>query len=827
MLIYSLFPTGADIGEHFDQPTAQCWECYLARYGDLKAAFGDNLTAASGHWFDHGKHYEARNNNCSGSCSTPYFFLAAKPLSFSEAVATATEEGEDPASKWVNIWRNGNYLVDVCLGAVQQLAKKSARIWIRKVDDPTYGAKSRLFSWAINSMRRNCTPSKLLGGMENFEQLKFLELETEKWRRGLWADIEGVNRWPGTEVSSTFGEEKNRALTFLHSQVDWCDQRVVSLRSRKGPSKEMIAEGWEAPPHILEHLWGSAGTTSNGIRLHQPLVVWETKGGDGLKPESDWRDAESDDDTESEWGCKLPPCIHACMADDTYSEWYTDGYHLEGGNVASIHRNDRYYQYEYDFEARTQTRLRILNRDHSDCGTRFRNPQFRPRTVRPMRPLDSNVLYQATANWGGLHLGGGLCTFVYGEQQQVEVLLEYYPDDAALEQAEASAKSESFNEREMGVIRTKAAAPLAEEKKHWYRPEASMARGLHFKERKLWLDAMYEAKRTTRLHPAHLPAWLLLAELEYIVGRYNTCIATCSASGQFSGDLEDWKQKCESALQTISEQEKRGDRWAAADERAVNCPKDLGPLVALRGCDTCKNAKGCDSKGCDRNTGQGYEHLIEFANYLTEPFLEESQRHRVIWKWIESNRREHSPEGRYKHGGFPGGRAHMSLSALEDFKNDFMWCSGFTNLYHQMAAIVGLAGGSMSYANNHVWNTIVIDGIQYPQELTWHMWYEGCSEKLLRSACHNHIDDWRSEPWMKEPLPGGPNDWYLKPQPFEYMSKGEGEYMYQSPTQLPPSYAEWGIHHSPARNVESYMVGGKSVSGLYGRARDRSYLDFN
>ena len=48
-----------------DRLSAQCWECYLARYGDLQGAFGGDLTAAARHWFDHGPNPNPNPNpNC-------------------------------------------------------------------------------------------------------------------------------------------------------------------------------------------------------------------------------------------------------------------------------------------------------------------------------------------------------------------------------------------------------------------------------------------------------------------------------------------------------------------------------------------------------------------------------------------------------------------------------------------------------------------------------------------------------------------------------------------------------------------------------------------
>ena len=110
------------------------------------------------------------------------------------------------------------------------------------------------------------------------------------------------------------------------------------------------------------------------------------------------------------------------------------------------------------------------------------------------------------------------------------MLLEYYPDEAALAEVEASSAALKASD---DVAVSEKAAALAEEKEHWYLPEPSMARALHFKESNtarhllepgqraarghyeakpsVSLDAVYEAKRTTRLYPNNLPAWLLLA----------------------------------------------------------------------------------------------------------------------------------------------------------------------------------------------------------------------------------------------------------------------------------------------------------------------------
>jgi len=76
----------------------------------------------------------------------------------------------DVRKEWVTIWRNGDYCVDP--ETVQEMAKKSDRIWIRKANDHEYGCKSKPNGWPIDCMRAGKAPSKpLTGGDASMEKV--------------------------------------------------------------------------------------------------------------------------------------------------------------------------------------------------------------------------------------------------------------------------------------------------------------------------------------------------------------------------------------------------------------------------------------------------------------------------------------------------------------------------------------------------------------------------------------------------------------------------------------------------------------------------------
>ena len=256
------------------------------------------------------------------------------------------------------------------------------------------------------------------------------------------------------------------------------------------------------------------------------------------------------------------------------------------------------------------------------------------------------------------------------------------------------------------------------------------------------------------------------------MGRYNTCIATCSEADPLSDELEDWKLKSERALATTSEQEgidpqsdlrfamtgagfkaaqeaMRGLRWAAADERASACPEEVS------------------------NDPQ------QLVDYLTEPFLEESQRHRVLFTWMVKNFKYGLPYSRSNRVKYDPGDILRQRSGK---------CCHFTELYTVLAELAGLPCGIEHESQTHKWNRIVIDGYIYPMDVTWG-WYQTCSEKIMLSSCHNSIPTLPFY-WMTEPLPGDP--YGLAVKPHTYMVGGEQEYLYHAPTQLPPAVVSCG-----------------------------------
>jgi len=468
--------------------------------------------------------------------------MVQRPLSFSQATAAGTS-----GHVWVPIWRNGAYTVDPTLGAVQELAQKSGRIWIRKVGDHEYGVKSKYAAWPIISMRAGRAPSCPTAAYRKLVEAKLTE--AEMWIQSLQGCLNpsslgvldsasnqgglidsttitghyyaGVQQWPGYEVSEAFGKEKEKAISFIHEQIEWWSDRRNQLS--RNASKANVAEAWEGPPGVLQHLW------NNGVQA-QPFVTWEALGGDGLQGAP-----ESEDDEESAW-CQLPWSINAGMDDravtkalpvalrddpfyqnesrilpDPWSAMSTGDAEASIGFPVSGERNvvtryggqggkwcwSRFFTYKYDFESRTQTRLKIASRrqhprftsenkdiaylnrrfpDHKemiegfqkageddisngsinppkdrhgisdDCfDIRFGYPKWRPVTVRPIRPVIDHMLYHAPSNGNGLYLGQGICTFDSSkaaplpfspEQDQIEMLLEYFPEQDALAELE-------------------------------------------------------------------------------------------------------------------------------------------------------------------------------------------------------------------------------------------------------------------------------------------------------------------------------------------------------------------------------------------------------
>ena len=270
------------------------------------------------------------------------------------------------------------------------------------------------------------------------------------------------------------------------------------------------------------------------------------------------------------------------------------------------------------------------------------------------------------------------------------------------------------------------ALALAEEKRQWHQIEPSMRRALYWKDSKNWYDAHFEALRVTHHHPDHLPAWQLRAEIEFLLGRYETCIATCSPDAcPCSAELSDWKTKCDVALELISDQEAKGVRWAKPDEWAMKHSGDLRkdcPILAA----------------LDAGEGSN-QHVADFGRFLTEPFVTEVDKHRVIWTWIHKN-----VVYNFENNSTYRKTENPPFDTLKYCKGV---CRNQTELYHDLANAAGLMGGGSMYSTQglraHIWNTIIIDGKRYPQDVTWSMWYQTCSDKIKLSRCHLGDEDWK------------------------------------------------------------------------------------
>ena len=283
-----------------------------------------------------------------------------------------------------------------------------------------------------------------------------------------------------------------------------------------------------------------------------------------------------------------------------------------------------------------------------------------------------------------------------------------------------------------------------------------MRRALYYKSNNRFLDAHNEALRATHNHPDHLPAWQLRAEMEFILGRYQTCISTCSEeAGPCSSDLSDWKPKCDTALELIS----KPNPWAKPDAWANKHSGDL-----QNNCPALAALDELDSKSRGR---LGYSLLCDFAKFLTEPFVTEAEKHRVIFTWMVQNF-SYDFEQIKEYGGI---YRTTQLNTWQYLKQRSGVCKNYTDVYHDLANAAGLIGGgsmnSMQGLGAHAWNTVVIDGQRYPQDVTWGLWCLTCSDTLQHSNCHLSVEFWRSKPIQ-------PNTDYYKATHDHYYDDGIG-----------------------------------------------------
>ena len=148
-------------------------------------------------------------------CQTSATLTSKIGIAASTTVTTTTEE--EQTGGWTVVWSSKEFVVP--RERVLTLAQESSQIWVRTVDDHSYGAISKPGSWPIECLRKGRAFSKPLEGGE--------------------------------------------------------------------ATREQVAEAWDGPEHVLEHLWNYGTPDHDFLNENDGVIYHACCNGDGLHISAD------------------------------------------------------------------------------------------------------------------------------------------------------------------------------------------------------------------------------------------------------------------------------------------------------------------------------------------------------------------------------------------------------------------------------------------------------------------------------------------------------------------------------------------------------------